>query len=146
MVYHNGKEFRLNNSYSKETTFTSDEELKEFRKTIVEDGFTPRVRYVVDGLDDILKENNIVLPKSFFNFNSREMILQNCHVLLEKLIQPAKDKIFYKNSKNNWNLLDLKYFNLWKFNFNNETLYFESEENVYKYVEKYVEANIKEKQ
>lgn len=146
LVYHNGKEFRLNNSYSKETTFTSDEELKEFRKTIVEDGFTPRVRYVVDGLDDILKENNIVLPKNFFNFNSREMILQNCHVLLEKLIQPAKDKIFYKNSKNNWNLLDLKYFNLWKFNFNNETLYFENEENVYKYVEKYVEANIKEKQ
>lgn len=145
LIYHNGKEFRLNNSYSKETAFTSEKELKEFRKTIVEDGFTPRVKYAVDGLDDILRENNIILPKSFFNFNSREMILQNYHVLLEKLIQPAKDKIFYKNSENNWSLLDLKYFNLWKFNFNNQTLYFENEENVYKYVEKYVETNIREK-
>lgn len=145
-VRHDGKKFMFNNSYSEETTFASDGKLKEFRKTIIEEGFTPRIRYVVDGLDDILKENNIILPKSFFNFNSREMILQNCHVLLEKLIQPEKDKIFYKNSENSWNLLDLKYFNLWKINFDNQVLHFENEENIYKYVKKYVEFNIKEKE
>lgn len=88
----------------------------------------------------------INVKKWIFVLKFRQLISKLIKIIERYLWNRPKGKRFYKNSKNNWNLLDLKYFNLWKFNFNNETLYFESEENVYKYVEKYVEANIKEKQ
>lgn len=142
-IYHKENRFRFNIPYSDKTTFINEESLKKFKKNILEEGLIPEIIYKIHGLEGLLKDNDITLPDDFLKFNNKEIILQNYYMLLDKLIQPSKNKIYYQKNKK-YILLEANFFNLWKFKFNNDVYYFENEYNIYEYVKKYVEINIKE--
>ena len=142
-VYHKENKFRFNTPYNDKTTFIDEETLKKFKKEVLEEGLIPECIYKVHGLDGLLKDNGIMLPDDFLKFNNKEVILQNYYMLLDKLIQPSKNKVYYQKN-NKYILLTANFFNLWKFKFNDNLYYFESENDMYEYVKKYVEINIKE--
>lgn len=142
-IYHKENKFRFNIPYNNKTTFKDEEMLKKFKKEILEEGLIPECIYKVHGLDGLLRDNDITLPDDFLKFNNKEIILQNYYMLLDKLIQPSKNKVYYQKN-NKYILLAANFFNLWKFKFDNNFYYFESENDVYEYIKRYVEINIKE--
>ena len=70
------------------------------------------------------------------------LLTANYRMILQKLILPSTEKIFYLNNGHKY-LLDLKYFNLWNVKINNEKYHFESSQAITKFIINYVNLNAK---
>jgi len=103
--------YQLNNSYSPLKTFKNDTEVNAYLKRIKEDGILPETRYTIVGLESTLDSNGIKMLLDELGFNDPSTITNNYRIILQKLILPSTEKIFYLDNDHKY-LLDLKYFNL----------------------------------
>ena len=134
--------YQLNNSYSSLKTFKDDTEVNAYLKRIKEDGILPETRYTIVGLESTLDSNGIKMLLDELGFNDPSTITNNYRMILQKLILPSTEKIFYLNNGHKY-LLDLKYFNLWNVKINNEKYHFESSQAITKFIINYVNLNAK---
>ena len=134
--------YQLNNSYSPLKTFKNDTEVNAYLKRIKEDGILPETRYTIVGLESTLDSNGIKMLLDELGFNDPSTITNNYRMILQKLILPSTEKIFYLNNGHKY-LLDLKYFNLWNVKINNEKYHFESSQAITKFIINYVNLNAK---
>ena len=134
--------YQLNNSYSPLKTFKDDTEANAYLKRIKEDGILPETRYTIVGLESTLDSNGIKMLLDELGFNDPSTITNNYRMILQKLILPSTEKIFYLNNGHKY-LLDLKYFNLWNVKINNEKYHFESSQAITKFIINYVNLNAK---
>lgn len=134
--------YQLNNSYSPLKTFKNDTEVNAYLKRIKEDGILPETRYTIAGLESTLDSNGIKMLLDELGFNDPSTITNNYRMILQKLILPSTEKIFYLNNGHKY-LLDLKYFNLWNVKINNEKYHFESSQAITKFIINYVNLNAK---
>ena len=134
--------YQLNNSYSPLKTFKNDTEVNAYLKRIKEDGILPETRYTIVGLESTLDSNGIKMLLDELGFNDPSTITNNYRMILQKLILPSTEKIFYLNNGHKY-LLDLKYFNLWNVKINNEKYHFESSQVITKFIINYVNLNAK---
>ena len=134
--------YQLNNSYSPLKTFKNDTEVNAYLKRIKEDGILPETRYTIVGLESTLDSNGIKMLLDELGFNDPSTITNNYRMILQKLILPSTEKIFYLDNGHKY-LLDLKYFNLWNVKINNEKYYFESSQAITKFIINYVNLNAK---
>ncbi|WP_129648897.1 hypothetical protein [Metamycoplasma arthritidis] len=134
--------YQLNNSYSPLKTFKDDTEVNEYLKRIKEDGILPETRYTIVGLESTLDSHGIKMLLEELEFNDPSTITNNYRMILQKLILPSKEKIFYLDNGKKY-LLDLKYFNLWNIKINNEEYHFESSPAITQFIKKYVDLHAK---
>ncbi|ACF07361.1 Uncharacterised protein [Metamycoplasma arthritidis] len=134
--------YQLNNSYSPLKTFKDDTEVNEYLKRIKEDGILPETRYTIVGLESTLDSHGIKMLLEELEFNDPSTITNNYRMILQKLILPSKEKIFYLDNGQKY-LLDLKYFNLWNIKINNEEYHFESSPAITQFIKKYVDLHAK---
>lgn len=134
--------YQLNNSYSSLKTFKDDTEVNAYLKRIKEDGILPETRYAIVGLESTLDSNGIKMLLDELGFNDPSTITNNYRMILQKLILPSTEKIFYLDNGHKY-LLDLKYFNLWNIKINNEKYHFESSQAITKFIINYVNLNAK---
>ena len=134
--------YQLNNSYSSLKTFKDDTEVNAYLKRIKEDGILPETRYTIVGLESTLDSNGIKMLLDELGFNDPSTITNNYRMILQKLILPSTEKIFYLNNGHKY-LLDLKYFNLWNVKIHNEKYHFESSQAITKFIINYVNLNAK---
>ena len=134
--------YQLNNSYSSLKTFKDDTEVNAYLKRIKEDGILPETRYTIVGLESTLDSNGIKMLLDELGFNDPSTITNNYRIILQKLILPSTEKIFYLDNGHKY-LLDLKYFNLWNIKINNEKYHFESSQAITKFIINYVNLNAK---
>lgn len=134
--------YQLNNSYSPLKTFKNDTEVNAYLKRIKEDGILPETRYTIVGLESTLDSNGIKMLLDELGFNDPSTITNNYRMILQKLILPSTEKIFYLNNGHKY-LLDLKYFNLWNVKIHNEKYHFESSQAITKFIINYVNLNAK---
>ena len=134
--------YQLNNSYSSLKTFKDDTEVNAYLKRIKEDGILPETRYTIVGLESTLDSNGIKMLLDELGFNDPSTITNNYRIILQKLILPSTEKIFYLDNDHKY-LLDLKYFNLWNIKINNEKYHFESSQAITKFIINYVNLNAK---
>ena len=134
--------YQLNNSYSPLKTFKNDTEVNAYLKRIKEDGILPETRYTIVGLESTLDSNGVKMLLDELGFNDPSTITNNYRMILQKLILPSTEKIFYLNNGHKY-LLDLKYFNLWNVKINNEKYHFESSQAITKFIINYVNLNAK---
>ena len=134
--------YQLNNSYSPLKTFKNDTEVNAYLKRIKEDGILPETRYTIVGLESTLDSNGIKMLLDELGFNDPSTITNNYRMILQKLILPSTEKIFYLDNGHKY-LLDLKYFNLWNIKINNEKYHFESSQAITKFIINYVNLNAK---
>ena len=134
--------YQLNNSYSPLKTFKNDTEVNAYLKRIKEDGILPETRYTIVGLESTLDSNGIKMLLDELGFNDPSTITNNYRIILQKLILPSTEKIFYLDNDHKY-LLDLKYFNLWNVKINNEKYHFESSQAITKFIINYVNLNAK---
>lgn len=134
--------YQLNNSYSPLKTFKNDTEVNAYLKRIKEDGILPETRYTIVGLESTLDSNGIKMLLDELGFNDPSTITNNYRMILQKLILPSTEKIFYLDNGHKY-LLDLKYFNLWNVKINNEKYHFESSQAITKFIINYVNLNAK---
>lgn len=134
--------YQLNNSYSPLKTFKNDTEVNAYLKRIKEDGILPETRYTIVGLESTLDSNGIKMLLDELGFNDPSTIINNYRMILQKLILPSTEKIFYLNNGHKY-LLDLKYFNLWNVKINNEKYHFEISQAITKFIINYVNLNAK---
>lgn len=134
--------YQLNNSYSPLKTFKNDTEVNAYLKRIKEDGILPETRYTIVGLESTLDSNGIKMLLDELGFNDPSTITNNYRIILQKLILPSTEKIFYLDNDHKY-LLDLKYFNLWNIKINNEKYHFESSQAITKFIINYVNLNAK---
>ena len=134
--------YQLNNSYSPLKTFKNDTKVNAYLKRIKEDGILPETRYTIVGLESTLDSNGIKMLLDELGFNDPSTITNNYRMILQKLILPSTEKIFYLNNGHKY-LLDLKYFNLWNVKIHNEKYHFESSQAITKFIINYVNLNAK---
>ncbi|MDD7896475.1 hypothetical protein [Metamycoplasma hyosynoviae] len=134
--------YQLNNSYSQLTTFKDDAEIADYLRKIKIDGIKPIARYIIVGLESTLSSHGIKMLFNELGFNDPSTITNNYRAILQKLILPSTEKIFYVNNGHKY-LIDLKYFNLWNIELNNEKYYFANSRDVTKFIIKYVNLNAK---
>ncbi|MDD1378635.1 hypothetical protein PT310_03285 [Metamycoplasma hyosynoviae] len=134
--------YQLNNSYSQLTTFKDDAEIADYLRKIKIDGIKPIARYIIVGLESTLSSHGIKMLFNELGFNDPSTITNNYRAILQKLILPSTEKIFYVNNGHKY-LMDLKYFNLWNIELNNEKYYFANSRDVTKFIIKYVNLNAK---
>ncbi|KDE42857.1 hypothetical protein NPL1_02375 [Metamycoplasma hyosynoviae] len=134
--------YQLNNSYSSLTTFKDDAEIIDYLRKIKIDGIKPVARYIIIGLESTLSSHGIKMLFNELGFNDPSTITNNYRAILQKLILPSTEKIFYVNNGHKY-LMDLKYFNLWNIELNNEKYYFANSRDVTKFIIKYVNLNAK---
>ncbi|UTO27029.1 hypothetical protein NMG95_02145 [Metamycoplasma hyosynoviae] len=134
--------YQLNNSYSQLTTFKDDAEIIDYLRKIKIDGIKPIARYIIVGLESTLSSHGIKMLFNELGFNDPSTITNNYRAILQKLILPSTEKIFYVNNGHKY-LMDLKYFNLWNIELNNEKYYFANSRDVTKFIIKYVNLNAK---
>ncbi|MDD1378652.1 hypothetical protein PT310_03370 [Metamycoplasma hyosynoviae] len=134
--------YQLNNPYSSLTTFKDDAEIADYLRKIKIDGIKPIARYIIVGLESTLSSHGIKMLFNELGFNDPSTITNNYRAILQKLILPSTEKIFYVNNGHKY-LMDLKYFNLWNIELNNEKYYFENSRDVTKFIIKYVNLNAK---
>ncbi|MDD1360353.1 hypothetical protein PT305_03295 [Metamycoplasma hyosynoviae] len=134
--------YQLNNSYSPLTTFKDDAEIIDYLRKIKIDGIKPIARYIIVGLESTLSSHGIKMLFNELGFNDPSTITNNYRAILQKLILPSTEKIFYINNGHKY-LMDLKYFNLWNIQLNNEKYYFANSRDVTKFIIKYVNLNAK---
>ncbi|MDD7848184.1 hypothetical protein QJ130_03000, partial [Metamycoplasma hyosynoviae] len=134
--------YQLNNSYSQLTTFKDDAEIADYLRKIKIDGIKPIARYIIVGLESTLSSHGIKMLFNELGFNDPSTITNNYRAILQKLILPSTEKIFYINNGHKY-LMDLKYFNLWNIELNNEKYYFANSRDVTKFIIKYVNLNAK---
>ena len=134
--------YQLNNSYSSLKTFKDDTEVNAYLKRIKEDGILPETRYTIVGLESTLDSNGIKMLLDELGFNDPSTITNNYRMILQKLILPSTEKIFYLDNGHKY-LLDLKCFNLWNIKINNEKYHFESSQAITKFIINYVNLNAK---
>lgn len=134
--------YQLNNSYSSLKTFKDDTEVNAYLKRIKEDGILPETRYTIVGLESTLDSNGIKMLLDELGFNDPSTITNNYRMILQKLILPSTEKIFYLDNGHKY-LLDLKYFNLWNIKINSEKYHFESSQAITKFIINYVNLNAK---
>ncbi|MDC8937836.1 hypothetical protein PR241_01135, partial [Metamycoplasma hyosynoviae] len=134
--------YQLNNSYSSLTTFKDDAEIADYLRKIKIDGIKPIARYIIVGLESTLSSHGIKMLFNELGFNDPSTITNNYRAILQKLILPSTEKIFYVNNGHKY-LMDLKYFNLWNIELNKEKYYFSNSRDVTKFIIKYVNLNAK---
>ncbi|MDC8937588.1 hypothetical protein PR243_03270 [Metamycoplasma hyosynoviae] len=134
--------YQLNNSYSPLTTFKDDAEIIDYLRKIKIDGIKPLARYIIVGLESTLSSNGIKMLLNELGFNDPSTITNNYRAILQKLILPSTEKMFYINNGHKY-LMNLKYFNLWNIELNNEKYYFENSRDITKFIIKYVNLNAK---
>ncbi|WP_241033032.1 hypothetical protein [Metamycoplasma hyosynoviae] len=134
--------YQLNNSYSSLTTFKDDAEITGYLRKIKIDGIKPIARYIIVGLESTLSSHGIKMLFNELGFNDPSTITNNYRAILQKLILPSTEKIFYVNNGHKY-LMDLKYFNLWNIELNKEKYYFANSRDVTKFIIKYVNLNAK---
>ncbi|MDC8913539.1 hypothetical protein PR248_00565 [Metamycoplasma hyosynoviae] len=134
--------YQLNNSYSPLTTFKDDAEIIDYLRKIKIDGIKPLARYIIVGLESTLSSNGIKMLLNELGFNDPSTITNNYRAILQKLILPSTEKMFYINNGHKY-LMNLKYFNLWNIELNNEKYYFENSHDITKFIIKYVNLNAK---
>lgn len=134
--------YQLNNSYSSLFTFKDDTEIREYLRKIKTEGIKPQTRYTIVGLESTLTSHGIKMLINELGFNDPTSITNNYRAILQKLILPSTEKIFYINNGYKY-LMDLKYFNLWNIELDNEKHYFENSRDITKFIIKYVHLNAK---
>lgn len=134
--------YQLNNSYSSLFTFKDDTEIREYLRKIKTEGIKPQTRYTIVGLESTLTSHGIKMLINELGFNDPTTITNNYRAILQKLILPSIEKIFYINNGHKY-LIDLKYFNLWNIDLDNEKHYFENSHDITKFIIKYVHLNTK---
>ncbi|MDI3048034.1 hypothetical protein [Metamycoplasma hyosynoviae] len=134
--------YQLNNSYSSLTTFKDDAEIIDYLRKIKIDGIKPIARYIIVGLESTLSSHGIKMLFNELGFNDPSTITNNYRAILQKLILPSTEKIFYVNNGHKY-LMDLKYFNLWNIELNKEKYYFANSRDLTKFIIKYVNLNAK---
>ena len=134
--------YQLNNSYSSLFTFKDDTEIREYLRKIKTEGIKPQTRYTIVGLESTLTSHDIKMLINELGFNDPTTITNNYRAILQKLILPSTEKIFYINNGHKY-LMDLKYFNLWNIELDNEKHYFENSRDITKFIIKYVHLNAK---
>ena len=134
--------YQLNNSYSSLFTFKDDTEIREYLRKIKTEGIKPQTRYTIVGLESTLTSHGIKMLINELGFNDPTTITNNYRAILQKLILPSTEKIFYINNGHKY-LMDLKYFNLWNIELDNERHYFENSRDITKFIIKYVHLNAK---
>ena len=134
--------YQLNNSYSSLFTFKDDTEIREYLRKIKTEGIKPQTRYTIVGLESTLSSHSIKMLINELGFNDPTTITNNYRAILQKLILPSTEKIFYINNGHKY-LMDLKYFNLWNIELDNEKHYFENSRDITKFIIKYVHLNAK---
>ena len=134
--------YQLNNSYSSLFTFKDDTEIREYLRKIKTEGIKPQTRYTIVGLESTLSSHGIKMLINELGFNDPTTITNNYRAILQKLILPSTEKIFYINNGYKY-LMDLKYFNLWNIELDNEKHYFENSRDITKFIIKYVHLNAK---
>ena len=134
--------YQLNNSYSSLFTFKDDTEIRQYLRKIKTEGIKPQTRYTIVGLESTLTSHGIKMLINELGFNDPTTITNNYRAILQKLILPSTEKIFYINNGHKY-LMDLKYFNLWNIELDNEKHYFENSRDITKFIIKYVHLNAK---
>lgn len=141
-IENNSLLYQLNNSYSSLFTFKDDTEIREYLRKIKTEGIKPQTRYTIVGLESTLTSHGIKMLINELGFNDPTTITNNYRAILQKLILPSTEKIFYINNGHKY-LMDLKYFNLWNIELDNERHYFENSRDITKFIIKYVHLNAK---
>ena len=134
--------YQLNNSYSSLFTFKDDTEIREYLRKIKTEGIKPQTRYTIVGIESTLTSHGIKMLINELGFNDPTTITNNYRAILQKLILPSTEKIFYINNGHKY-LMDLKYFNLWNIELDNEKHYFENSRDITKFIIKYIHLNAK---
>ncbi|AZZ65701.1 hypothetical protein DMC14_002830 [Metamycoplasma phocicerebrale] len=133
---------RLNNSYNEEKTFRSEQDRLKYIDLLKSYGLRPESRYVISGLQEKLQAHGIELPLNEINFNDKKTIKENYRAILQKLILPSTEKIYYlENGK--YYILNSNFFNLWNIELDNKKYYFEDSDKIAAFIESYINKKAK---
>ena len=134
--------YQLNSPYSSLATFKDDTEIRAYLRKIKAEGIKPQIRYTIVGLESTLSSHGIKMLIEELGFNDPTTITNNYRAILQKLILPSTEKTFYLNNEHKY-LLNLKYFNLWNIELNNQKYYFENTRDITKFIIRFVHLNAK---
>ncbi|ADE19625.1 hypothetical protein [Mycoplasma crocodyli] len=134
-------DFRFFKNYNDETVSKKIISENDYLKTL---NHKPKIFYFVSGLESSLEANGLKLPTKFLEFNDEVILVLNNRIILDKLLNRSMEKIYVElDANNNKKMFNLNIFNVYMLNINGNKIYFDDLENINKYINRYIDQNMK---